>query len=76
VDYRWLTDSHRLTTRRDSITSVGGMKRRHRSGIEWMLLGMYVAAAADIVIAVGIWWLIAAGLPDCVVQVQKYVPTW
>jgi hypothetical protein len=52
------------------------MKRRHRSGIEWMLLGMYVAAAADIVIAVGIWWLIAAGLPDCVVQVQKYVPTW
>ena len=75
MDYRWLTDSHRLTTRRASVTSVIGMRRR-RSGVEWMLLGMYVAAAADIVIAVGIWWLIAAGLPDCVVQVQKYIPTW
>ena len=44
--------------------------------MKWMLLGMYVAAAADIVIAVGIWWLIAVGPSDCVVQVHKYISTW
>lgn len=73
MDYRWLTDSDRLTARRISVTDVTGMKRRHRSGVEWMLLGMYIAAAADIAIAVGVWWLVAVGPSDCIVEVQKHI---
>tara|TARA_Y100000310_G_scaffold264646_1_gene275339 strand:+ start:567 stop:695 length:129 start_codon:yes stop_codon:yes gene_type:complete len=41
--------------------------------MKWMLLGMYVAAAADIVVAAGVWWLVASGSPDCTVVVQKYL---
>ena len=41
--------------------------------MKWMLLGMYVAAAADIVIAAGVWWLVAANPADCVVMIQKYL---
>ena len=42
--------------------------------MKWMLLGMYVAAVADIVVAIGVWWLIVGGLPEsCTVVVQKYL---
>ena len=40
--------------------------------MKWMLLGMYVAAAADIVVAVGVWWLVG-NPPDCLVVIQKYL---
>ena len=41
--------------------------------MKWMLLGIYIAAAADIVVAAGVWWLVAVNPPDCVVMVQKYL---
>ena len=40
--------------------------------MKWMLLGMYVAAAADIVVAVGVWGLIV-NPPDCLGMIQKYL---
>ena len=40
--------------------------------MKWMLLGMYVAAAADIVVAAGVWWLVV-NPPDCLVLVKQYL---
>ena len=35
---------------------------RHRRGrADLMLLGMCIAAAADVIIAVGVWWLVIMG---------------
>ena len=42
--------------------------------MKWMLAGMFIAAGADIVAAIGIWWLVSIGPPDCVVEIQRYIP--
>ena len=41
--------------------------------MKWMLIGMYIAATADVVVAAGVWWLVTTGPADCVVIVQKYL---